>query len=437
MNDQEIYKKYVLERLKGLTPVFAKASIGDFSQDVEIPEGDDEFTELYAGVGIMVGVIRKNMERLKDDKEELEILINNLPIGVFIAEAPSGRPLLANRRAQELLGNDLKEEVRASEYTRAYNVITEDGQPYPDDEHPISITIKTGKPAKKDDIVINKTNGVRTILKVQTAPVFNDGVMISVISVFDDITKERELENMKTEFVSLASHQLRSPLSIMRWNLELFMKSGATTTPKSKEQVDSIYKNVLKMITLVNDMLSVSKVDEGELEHKIEDVDVVSVINEILTEVKVVYENKMVNMIFNGSQPPLKVKADRKKLHDAILNLLDNSIKFNTPLGKTEIILTPKDGLLTIEISDTGIGIPRQDKAQVFNRFYRATNAVSLQSPGTGLGLYLVKKYVVAWGGTIQFESPANERFRESVGKFDNPGTSFYIALKMAGGEVI
>src|SRR3989344_6212889 len=110
-NDLETYKKKVSNKLAVLTPVFAKASIGDFSEIVEIPDSDDEFTKLYAGVNIMLDVIRDKIKELRDDKEELEVLLNNLPVGVYIAEVPSGKPTLVNKKAEELVGKQFDPEA--------------------------------------------------------------------------------------------------------------------------------------------------------------------------------------------------------------------------------------------------------------------------------------------------------------------------------------
>lgn len=449
-DDQKDYKEYVSKRLAALTPVFAKASIGDFSDSIQIPDEDDEFTQLYTGVEIMLGVIRGQLEnlnslntslsekveelqftkqRVEEEKTLYEAILESIGDGVVVTDKNLIITLM-NYQAQLMLGITQKE-ARDKYLTKVLVAVDDKGNLIPEAQRSSIIALNQ---KKKNSINYNYLREDKTPLPVSvtTSPILLGGQTVGSIVVFKDRTKERKVEEMKNEFISLAAHQLRSPLSTMRWNIELFQKENPDLSAEGTNKIDSVYKNIQKMITLVNDMLSVSRIDQGKIEHVIEKVDITSVILEILDEVKVIAETKMVEISFT---PPgeIFVQADKKKLRDVLSNLINNALKFNTPLGKVAIGVTQEDSKAVFEISDTGIGIPPTDQDHIYKKFYRASNAVLGQTPGTGLGLFLVKNYVEAWGGKVWFESPANPSFRQKIGKTDNPGSSFYLEFKIGG----
>ena len=402
------YKKYVSQVLGDLTPVFAKASIGDFSVNVEIPEGDDDFTQLYAGISIMLEVIREQLRKFKEDKRELEVLLNNLPVGVYIAEVPSGKPILTNKKAVELVGREFDPHVGAQEYTKTYEATYHDGKPYPAKEHPIFITIQKGEPAKKDDIVINREDGSKIALKVQTIPVFGEnGVMISVIAVFDDITKEKELEKLKTEFVSLASHQLRTPLGTMRWNLEMLLSGDKGKLSSSVlDAVSDVYEDNRKMVDLVNNLLNLARFEQGRVVDNSKPTDVAQVVNDAVSKIRIKADRDSIKINFYVLEDEkIIITIDPNILMEVLLNLLTNAVEYNIKNGKVDIVVGKEGKRIKISIKDTGIGIRKEEKANIFKKFYRTKEAAQKNSDGSGLGLYVVKSYVEAWGGEIDFQS--------------------------------
>lgn len=383
MNDLEKYQKYVKERLNALTPIFAKASIGDFSEDVEIPEGEDEFSELYAGIGIMLEVIREQINSLKSAKEIVEeekilddAILDSIGDGVVVTNKNLNITLM-NHHAQ-MMTEYTDEEAQGKHLFEVLKAVDEKNIPISYDARGTEEAIEKRKKTSVNYFYLTKS-GSQLPVSVTTSPLILGDQIIGTVVVFRDRTKDLEVEKMKNEFISLAAHQLRSPLSIMRWNLELFMSQNSSLPKKEKDKLDSVYKNVMRMIALVNDMLSVSKIDQGKTTHQIEPVNIIAIINDVLNEVEVVAENKMVGLAFNHPEEEVFVLADREKLPGVILNLLDNAIKFNTLLGKVEVNITKEGEDVVVQVSDSGIGIPPEDKEQVFDRYYRATNAVFIQ----------------------------------------------------------
>ena len=419
-------KKYVAQRLDPLVDVLSFASIGDFTKNVHISKKEDEFTPVNVGVQVLLDVIRDKIRELEEekgrieaDKKQLGTLFDSLPVGVYIAEVPSGKPILVNKKATELVGRSFDPEAGVDDYTKTYDLLTEEGKKYPTKGHPLYITIKKGIEAKKSDLVVRRPNKSLITLKVQSVPVHDKvGNLSSAIAVFDDITKEREVENLKSQFVSLVSHQLRTPLSNMRWNIEMLLKGDYGILPEEIAGVlKDVYESDKKLIILVNDILNVSHIEEGkELEYAV-GVSPKKIIHKVLTDMKPLAREKMVKLHFKTQHNIPRVFIDPKHLFQIVQNLVSNAINYNVAKGKVTVHLRKGTNKILILVEDTGIGIPEKDRERIFDKFFRTENAIKSQIQGSGLGLYIVKTYVKKWGGNIIFTSK------------EGKGSTFFVEL--------
>jgi signal transduction histidine kinase len=245
----------------------------------------------------------------------------------------------------------------------------------------------------------------------------------------------QDSEKMKEEFLALAAHQLRSPLSIMRWDMELLSNYEDHLPTEIIQKIEVLSKNNKKMINLVNDILTVSKINLDKIIHHIEAVDAKAVLEKILQELQSVIKAKELNIEFLAEENLPQVYVDLEKLQDVLMNLIENSIKFTPALGQIQVSASKRDESVLIEVSDSGIGIPKDELPNLTQKFFRATNAVEGQSSGTGLGLFIAKEYLTAWGGKLMVESPANEKFQEKIRIKDLPGTTVYVSLPIKGGD--
>lgn len=229
----------------------------------------------------------------------------------------------------------------------------------------------------------------------------------AIIVVTRDITKEKEIDKMKTEFISLAAHQLRSPLGVMRWNIEMLLDTRFSKIPANiQKRIAAIGKSNQKMITLVNNFLSVSRIEQGKAHDKRNIVDLAETISLCVGELLGEAKKRSIEVSFkNDSNTSVKISADQDRLKEVITNILDNAIKYNKKNGHVEVKLERSNFQNIIRIADTGIGIPQKEQKSVFGKFFRAENALSSQEAGTGLGLVISKSYVERLGGMIEFIS--------------------------------
>lgn len=237
--------------------------------------------------------------------------------------------------------------------------------------------------------------------------------------ILHDITHITEVDRLKTEFLSVASHQLRTPLGSMRWNMEMLLGGDfGDLKPEVKETVKHIYESNTRMITLVNDLLNVSRIDQGRVADEPKLTDILKIIQDAVDEMQPLAKQQSVAINFEVKKDHIpKIMLDPKRFREVIQNLLSNAVKYNKPQGTVNINVERTDHHVEIKIADTGMGIPKKDQKKLFSKFFRAENAVLAQTEGSGLGLFVVKSYVEAWGGKVEFESQ------------EGKGTTFIITL--------
>jgi two-component system, OmpR family, sensor histidine kinase VicK len=245
------------------------------------------------------------------------------------------------------------------------------------------------------------------------------------VIIFSDRTKEKEIDRMKTEFVSVVSHQLRTPLAAVKLFSEM-MHDGQTgkLNDQQKNYVTQIQQSAERMIILVNDLLNSSRGESGKLQVRIEDTDLQNFVQDIVKECHVLGKNKACVLTFKqDGKSVYKTKADTVLFRQVIRNLIVNAIQYS-PKEKCEIkIDLKKEGQeYIITVADSGIGIPKDVQPKIYERFFRAENAKRVTPDGTGLGLYTARMILEKTGGRIWFES-------QGEGK----GTTFFVAIPIQG----
>jgi signal transduction histidine kinase len=215
-----------------------------------------------------------------------------------------------------------------------------------------------------------------------------------------------EANRMKSEFVSIVSHQLRSPLSNLKWVIELLL-SGRTNqvTEKQIEYFKILKENSDRMGELISDLLTVSRIEQGKFPLRKEKIFLADLIKKIIKEMEIFAKASNVEIKFKTEKDLPKILADPAQLKLAIENLLDNAIRYIKGKGKVEIKLEKRNKNLYLEIKDNGVGIPQEDQKYVFQKFFRSGNVLRQQTEGSGLGLYITKSIIEKSGGKINFKS--------------------------------
>ncbi len=271
----------------------------------------------------------------------------------------------------------------------------------------------------KEIRMISKSGEIRWVRL--SVLVFNDSKDLNLTSLatISDITEEKNLDNAKTEFVSLASHQLRAPLATIKWYTEMIAKpTVGELNEKQKEYIKTISDVGLDMIELVDTLLNVSRIEIGKLSMMTESTNVQTITDSILTELSSQIQKKKMNVIKTYNGIFTDIKSDPKLLRIVIHNLISNSIKYTPDEGTISILFREDSGKNKIEVSDNGYGIPKNQQEKIFTKLFRADNVKEIgSSQSTGLGLYLVQSLIKTMGGNISFVSE------------ENKGTTFTVTL--------
>lgn len=228
----------------------------------------------------------------------------------------------------------------------------------------------------------------------------------NALATLVDITEQKQLELAKTEFVSLASHQLRTPLAAMKWHSDLLLSGDIGNLPeKQRSYVEKMHRSNEVMIDLVNTLLSISRLEVGKLEPEIGETNAVELAQSVIEEMTPQLEEKKIIFEHTLDDSFTSIKSDPKLLRIVIQNLMSNAIKYTPEGGTVKLFLKKEGGDKQIVVSDNGIGIPQEAQEKIFNKMYRTDNAKKVDTKGTGLGLYLVRSIIDLFGGKISFVS--------------------------------
>lgn len=268
-------------------------------------------------------------------------------------------------------------------------------------------TIKTEKKIFIGEIENHRKNGEHFLSTITIYPLLDENNNIQFfIATQRDITLERAIDRMKTEFISLASHQLRTPLSSMKWSLEILLGGDlGKLNKKQRDATSSLDQSNERMIDLVNGLLNISRLESGRIIIEPVSTNLVKLVNDVSQELIEKFKQKKQKLTIAGNNNLPLVMLDPKLIRQVIINLLSNANKYTKKKGRVDVKISNKDQDMVVQVSDNGYGIPEEEKSRIFERFFRASNIQKVDANGTGLGLYLAKAIVLASGGKIWFES--------------------------------
>lgn len=233
-----------------------------------------------------------------------------------------------------------------------------------------------------------------------------DGSLAGVVTVINNITELKKLEYVKSQFVSMVAHELKAPMAAVMGFMNLILDPNMGITPeKQKEYISRSTKRLQGLIEMVNDLLDISRMEMKKKEREIKELNVAEILksNADFLELELKKKGITVTTNFEADLPP--IKADNNEINRLFTNILSNAMKYNKENGKIEISVFKSGNFVVTKIADTGIGMRPEDKAKLFQEFFRVKNAETRDIPGTGLGLSIVKRIVESYSGKIEVES--------------------------------
>lgn len=353
----------------------------------------------------------------EDDRLRTELIIKNLSDGLLV---------FGPGLTLELL-NPYAEHIFQAQQSELLSKPLEDLRALPNFTEFIALLEK-----ERDQIFRKELTIGGSIVEVTTSPFRqrkeNPGLMV----MLHDITREREMERTKTEFVSLAAHQLRTPLAAIKWSTQMLLGGDAgELTDEQKTFLDKTYQSTERMINLINDLLNITRIEEGRYLYQPTFQQLSTIVKSMVESYQDLAKQKNVKLEIKLKQKEIpRVLVDEEKIRLAVQNLVENAIHYTSQGGRVTVSVSHDTREVRFQVQDTGMGIPENQKARVFEKFFRASNAKTVDTEGSGLGLYLVNNIVAAHGGKVWFESeegkgstfaftlPVREEITEFLKKF-------------------
>jgi len=391
------------------------------SQTAEIINRDKYLRDQQKAVLNILEDVDAERNRVASERDKIDAILHSIGDGVFVVDLDL-KITMFNQIAADLCGCDLRGAI-GRRYDKVLNFVYEkDGKI---NDRFIKDTFETGEIQEMTNhTMLIKPDGTKTPVADSAAPLKDsNGKVIGCVVVFRDVGKERKIDQAKTEFVSLASHQLRTPLATVKWYVEMLLDEDVGKLHNQQKQyLKEIDIGNERMIDLVNALLNVSRIEMGTFAVDLEKADIGRIADEAIHELELQIKKKNLKLIKKYDKLLTKINLDSKLIDMVFHNLLSNAVKYTPKGGKILLEIKVNDPDILVSVSDTGYGIPKKDQGKIFTKMFRADNIKEKDTTGTGLGLYIVKSIVEkSAGGKIWFKSAKDK------------GTTFSFTIPLAG----
>lgn len=337
----------------------------------------------------------KKYDKVLTEKKKTEAVIRSIAEGLVVVDS-QGKVIMMNPAAEKLLGVPKSDKIGES---------IEDNLK----EEQLLSLVKGAPDREGNEIeLVSQEDETKKTLRASSAVIENEyGQTVGMVSVLSDITKQKELDAMKANFIASVSHELRTPLVAIDKSVSLILSKAAGELTSAQEQFLSIAERNLKRLSLlINDLLDLSKLEAGKMELRKEPSSVDKIIKEVVDALNTWAKTKSITLEVNSEEPLPEVHVDPNRIIQVLNNLIGNAVKFTPNQGK--IIIEAKLGAskcIEVSIQDTGIGIAKANLGKVFDKFYQVGERVPTDINGTGIGLSISKEIVELHGGKIWAES--------------------------------
>ena len=372
-----------------------------------------------------------NLEnKLSAVESKSDVVINAIDDGV-LAISKDGNIELINPSAQQIIGWDQGDALGLN-WKSVLKLVTSDGKDVEDLENPIAQSLSKNQPTHNDKLFLLTSSEKRILVSIVSSPVGTDGE--GIIVVFRDITKEKAEEREQAEFISTASHEMRTPVASIEGYLGLALNPAtAHIDEKARDFITKAHESAQHLGRLFQDLLDISKVEDGRMKNNPKIINVNEFLKDIFDGLATKANEKQLNYIFmpdiidegkeKSLQPIFYANIDPDHFREVVSNLIENAIKY-TPSGEVVVNVTGDDKQISVSVKDSGIGIPAEDIPHLFQKFYRVDNSDTREIGGTGLGLYLSRRLAEAMSGNLRVESKYKE------------GSTFYLEIpRMSSSE--
>ena len=362
-------------------------------------------------------LVKERTEEVDAEKELLSVTFSSMGDGVIVVN-PQKQIILFNTVAETLAGWEF-ERVQDRLIDELFHIVNERTREAV--ESPIDKALRSGKSEAGTDLdILLAMDGTERPISTIAAPILkNDGTIIGIVMVFRDVSREREIDRLKDDFISSVSHELRTPLTSIKAYTETILHDFDMPEQTKRQFLGIVDEESNRLANLIEGLLEVSRLESGTVKISREPVDITAIIRKVWSALQPLADKKNIQLNIDVGNELPQLPGDEGKIQSAVTNLVNNAIKFTPEGGQVSVSVQQQANELAIHVSDTGMGIPKEALPKIFDRFYRVHHP-GRQIQGTGLGLAIVKKIVTMHGGRIEVESEVNH------------GTTFTVFLPLS-----
>ncbi|MBW2108481.1 MAG: PAS domain-containing protein [Deltaproteobacteria bacterium] len=390
-----VASKELSRPIEEVTRAAEKIAEGDFDVRVH-PSAKGEFEALSHAINVMAAEIEERINEITEEKETLTTILGDMSDGVMVVDA-QGRITLINRALEGLLG-DRADVVGKAPVEVIRSAELQDGL----------AAVLRGEGTFETALCMN-TGGADRIFDVTIAPLKPMGRMQGAVAVFHDITVLKRIDKVRRDFVANVSHELRTPLTSVKGYAETLTEGQVKDEAQVRRFARIILKHANRLSRLVEDLLSLTRLEAEGSTPKKTAFRLKDVIEASVQVVRPAAEAKGITLAVEDMADQLAVRADRDQISQAVINLLDNGVKYTPEGGKVTVAVIDTADAVQVTVRDTGFGIARDDLERIFERFYRVDKSRLREAGGTGLGLSIVKHIIQGHGGKLWVESELEE----------------------------
>ncbi|MDI3534115.1 MAG: two-component system, OmpR family, sensor histidine kinase ResE [Thermosediminibacterales bacterium] len=383
--------KSISKPLKQMSRASLQMARGDFNHRIEVTS-QDEVGQLAQSFNTLTETLSKTITALSTEKSKIEKIVENMAEGV-IAIDKNGGLILANAQAEEHLG--LKE--------INYNGMSVENVLKPQKLAEVLNKVLIEKESSSTEIVLDNE---KLIFLVHASPIQSgEEDLQGAVAVLQDITAIRKLEQMRRDFVANVSHELRTPLTSIQGFIEAMIDGLIDEKESQEKYLNMIHEETLRLNRLVTDLLDLALLESGKVQWEMKPISLPEITKRVIDKMKALADNRNIKIINNINDNLSLAYGNEDRIEQVLINLISNAINFTPEKGTVTVFSEEMEQYIKISVQDTGIGIPKEDIENIWQRFHKVDKSRTRKTGGTGLGLAIVKNIIEVHGGEVSAES--------------------------------
>ena len=399
-----VVSQRIVRPIRQVTGAARAIGRGEFDQEIPVT-GSNEVGILAEEFNSMRWNLKSAVEKLTEEEKKMTAIVNSIAEGLILVDSDS-RVLHINPAAERLLDlspdsidKDITEIIQNEELIHIFE----------EDQRQILQHKPTDQiPSKNEGInLISEVTLARynekLVLRIIASPFLNEnGLILGTVYLFDDITREKEIDQMKSDFISLVSHELRTPLtSIIGFVSFILDGKAGTINDRQRNSLARVQRQSKRLAALINDLLDISRIESGRIQMDQASISLLEIVTQRIEEIRPQADEKSIQLALTAPESVPNIFGDEARMGQVFTNLIGNAIKFTPNNGEVSVKVEADGNLLHVEVIDTGPGIPPEERQKIFDKFYQLSDISTRQQGGSGLGLSISKSIVEAHGGKL------------------------------------